>query len=327
MRLHGAHAHEQLGGDLLVGPPGGRELRHARLGLCELVPFGSPAADPRQLRPRLLRPQPRAELPEDRKCLLQRVACRLLLLSLAADHAQAEQRAAPLEHIRGPVQFDERRLKGVKRGRNVTLRRGQLATAAGSAGSGPSALDPPRILLVRVEVDACLLDLAQGDERLDRVGPDRLRGIVQPRADESRRQLGEISARFLNVPERQLQTAEHAEAQQAEHLVLRPLHLRQALLGRGPRLVHETEIRLDQGLYAALPTAVVCEPHLLAKAASLAGELERKLPVPAKPLENAPVPQDVGARLLVPPRHRLVLQNREHRSRLLEPALADAKPR
>ena len=80
---------------------------------------------------------------------------------------------------------------------------------------------------------------------------------------------------------------------------------RQALVGRGPRLAHETEIRLDQRLHAALPAAVVGELHLLAKVAYASlGELERQLPVPAKPLEDAPVPQDrgcVSARPRAPP--------------------------
>ena len=84
VRLDRADPHEQRRGYLLVAHSVGRELRDPRLGVCQLIPARPPAADPRQLGPRLVRPQPRAQLIEDRHRLLKRLPRRLLLQRLPA---------------------------------------------------------------------------------------------------------------------------------------------------------------------------------------------------------------------------------------------------
>src|SRR5262245_60936562 len=74
VRLDRAHAHEELGGDLLVRTALGGELGDALLRLGQLLFGGPPPADATELRPGLVRPQPCAELVEDRERLLERLA-------------------------------------------------------------------------------------------------------------------------------------------------------------------------------------------------------------------------------------------------------------
>ena len=100
MRLDGAHAHEELGGDLLVRVAVGGELGDSPLRLGQLVRGRAPTADPPELRAGLLRPEAGAELLEDRERLLQRLARGLPLLRLPAHRAEAEQGAAALERKR-----------------------------------------------------------------------------------------------------------------------------------------------------------------------------------------------------------------------------------
>ena len=109
-----------------------------------------------------------------------------------------------------------------------------------------------------------MLKLSKGDERLDRVGPDRLGGIRQARSDEPPRQVGEIPTGCLNIAERELQPPEHGEAEDAEYFVPDRVHLGHTLFGRRPRPLHQTEVRLDQSLHPAVPPPLlgnlVCSP-------------------------------------------------------------------
>src|ERR1700733_6017612 len=65
--LDRAHAEIQGSGDLLVRSPVGRERGDAPLALAELLSGWPPAADPPQLGPRLVSPQRRGQLLEDRQ--------------------------------------------------------------------------------------------------------------------------------------------------------------------------------------------------------------------------------------------------------------------
>src|SRR5262245_4280742 len=98
MGLDRADPHEQLCGDLLVGPTVGCHGGDLELSLSE-VRCRAPAADPAQFPVRLLGPQRRSELLEDRVRPLERVPCRLLLSSLPADGPKAQQRSCPLQWV------------------------------------------------------------------------------------------------------------------------------------------------------------------------------------------------------------------------------------
>ncbi len=89
-------------------------------------------------------------------------------------------------------------LEGRERALEVALRR--ESEDRGSAPPPPSPTGSSRCsacTLVGVQVGASLLELAEGDQRLDRVGPDRERRVVQPCREEPLRKLPqEISGRL-----------------------------------------------------------------------------------------------------------------------------------
>src|SRR5207344_3223522 len=163
--------HVQLGGNLLVGAALGGELGDSPLRLRQFVGGRPATADPPQLRAGFVGPQPRAQLLEDGERLLERLPSCALLLRLPADHAETEQRAAALERVRrcivpGALERRERSFQ-------VALHSCEQAAAAGRTGPSPWASEAGGVGLVRREEGGSLLELAEGDERLDRVCPDR----------------------------------------------------------------------------------------------------------------------------------------------------------
>ena len=73
-----------------------------------------------------------------------------------------------------------------------------------------------------------------------------LRRVVQPAGEQSRRAARAGSRRPLEVAERELETAEHAEVQDGEELVRDRLRDGEAFLGRGARLLDEAQVRLER---------------------------------------------------------------------------------
>ena len=70
-----------------------------------------------------------------------------------------------------------------------------------------------------LEVGARQLELAEGDQRLDRVRPDGLRRVVVSAREQPSWQLAQVLGRSLQVAERELQPAEHAETENHEDLL------------------------------------------------------------------------------------------------------------
>ena len=167
------------------------------------------AADPRELGAGLLRPEPCAQLFEDRKRLLERLAGCLLLLRLPAHGAEAEQGAAALERERRCV--GQGGLEGCGRSRRVPVGGGEQAATARGAYRSTGAPQPPRVRLVLLQVGTGQLELAERDQGLDRVGPHGLRRVVQPVGKQPLGQLAQVLGGSLEVAERELQAAEHAE--------------------------------------------------------------------------------------------------------------------
>ena len=99
----------------------------------------APAADPPQLGTGLLRPEPGAELLEDRERLLERLARGLLLLGLSTHRAEAEQRAAALERVRQLAGSVRERSNAARRAGQVALGGCEQAAAARGAGHRPRA--------------------------------------------------------------------------------------------------------------------------------------------------------------------------------------------
>ena len=69
---------------------------------------------------------------------------------------------------------------GCERAVEVALGGGEQAATARGGRHGPRATETLRVQLVRLEVGARLLELAESDQRLDRVRPDRVRRVVRP---------------------------------------------------------------------------------------------------------------------------------------------------
>ena len=165
VRLDRADAHEELGRDLLVGAAAGGEFGHPPLGLGQLVGRGSAAADPPELRASPLRPEPCAQLLEDRERLLERLARRLLLLRLPA-YAPRQSSVRPRSSGNGSASASERS-NAVMRGRQIALGGEEQAAATGRPGEGLRAPESLRVGLVRLEVGTGQLELAERDQRLD----------------------------------------------------------------------------------------------------------------------------------------------------------------
>jgi hypothetical protein len=173
MRLDRAEAHEELGGDFLVRSALCGEPCDPPLRLGQVVRGRRSSADSPQLRPRLLGPEPRSEVLEDGERLLERVTSRSPLLRLPSDHTEAKTRAPALEGPAGLGLLAERTLECSKRTRRIALSRGDETATAGGACDRTRAFETSRALLVLVLVRPSRLDLAEADERLDRVGPER----------------------------------------------------------------------------------------------------------------------------------------------------------
>ena len=176
--LDRAHAHEELGGDLLVGAALGGKFGDPPFGLGQLLGGGCAAADPRQLGAGLLRPESGAELVEDRKRLLERLPRGPLLLRLPAHGAEAEQRTAALERVRMGVELGECAVERLEGGGRVSLGSGEQAATPRGCRHRPGAPQPSPVPLVRFEVARAPLELAQRDQCLDCIGPNRLRRVV-----------------------------------------------------------------------------------------------------------------------------------------------------
>ena len=97
------------------------------------------------------------------------------------------------------------------RSRQVTVRgknRPRQRAAPALAQRTPETL---RVRLVGLEVRASLLELAEGDQRLDRIGPDGERRVVHTAREQPPGKLAQVAAGRLEVAERELETAENTE--------------------------------------------------------------------------------------------------------------------
>ena len=223
-------------------------------------------ADPLELAARLVCPEARAQLLEDRERLLERLAGGLLLLRLPAHYAQAEQRTAPLERIGPPVELGEGTLECLEGAVEVPLTGSEQPAAASSGGDGPGTPELARVQLVRLEVRAGLLELTQTCERLDRVRPDGARRIVHTSRQQPPGKLAQMAAGRLHISERKLEAPENAEARDGEVLVCIRLRELESVLSGCPRGFDEAEVSFDQPSNAALPRQVVGELRLLGRA-------------------------------------------------------------
>ena len=134
---------------------------------------------------------------------------------------------------------------------------------------------------------ACLSELAQGDERLERVRPGRDRGVVPAGCDEPLRQLAQVAGGGLHVAERELETAEHAERVDRPDLVRARLRPGEPVLGPVARLLDEAEVSLDQRRHAARPCPSLLKLGLVGELVCSVSALECQLQVAGEPLELA----------------------------------------
>ena len=83
----------------------------------------------------------------------------------------------------------------------VSLRGSEQAAAAEHALHRRLAAEAPSMQLVRLQVAAGLLELAQGDERLDRVRPDGKRRVVHPSRKQPSGEVAQVAAGRFQVAE------------------------------------------------------------------------------------------------------------------------------
>ena len=155
--------------------------------------------------------------------------------------------------------------------------------AAAGAGLAPGALDPAEAVLQIGQEPARLLELAQLDERLDRVRQLSVDArLAPPRRGEARCQRPQDPVGSRRIADRELEEAEHAEVLEPEDLVSAALRERDPALGGVTGLLDAPEMRVDE-------RACVEEGAHVLLAADLLGALVplRRIPRGERPVAGA----------------------------------------
>ena len=240
--------------------------------------------------------------------MVERLASRSLLLRLAAHGAEAEQRTTALEREGEAFQEGQCLLERGERAVGVAFRGLEEAAAAGGGCGDPPASETPRLRLVRLQVRTGALQLPETDQRLDRVGPDGGRRIVESAREHPFRQLTQAGGGSLQVSERELETAAHSEGQDDVDLFSERRRGVEPHLDGRTCLVDEAEVHLEHRLDAADERAPVGVLRLLGDLESGRDELERLRPAAGEPLDDRQTPEDVPACDLVASGGRLRFQ-------------------
>src|SRR5207244_4448780 len=162
-------AEEQRRGGLLVGLARRDDFRDPPLGRRQIASARSTAADAAELSARLLRPQPGPKLLEDVQRPLERVACLLPAAGPPLRDALCEHRPGEVERLRQVLVHEEGVRVGGERRIEVALRGEDQPLAAPCARLSVWALGTARALLKICQKPARLRELAQLDERFDRI--------------------------------------------------------------------------------------------------------------------------------------------------------------
>ena len=131
---------------------------------------------------------------------------------------------------------------------------------------GPWTPDGLRPLLMPVDVGAGAVDLAEQHERLERVGPQGQRRVVEAEGEQRVRKVAQVDAGGLQVARGQLDAAEHAPAEQSEQREVRAE--RDSAQGRCPRLLRASPRSASTSALTLPPrraraTCASCPPSLL----------------------------------------------------------------
>src|SRR5262249_39679148 len=160
------------------------------------------------LGPGPLGPEARSQLVEDGERLRERLAGGFALLCMTSHDTEGEQDTAALERERTRLEVGQRLLEGDEGGVEVALGGGEQATTTADGRLGPRASEPSRARLELLQVDARPLEIADRDQRLDRVLPDRVHRIVEAPCEQSIRQIAETEDRRLRITEGEIDAAE-----------------------------------------------------------------------------------------------------------------------
>ena len=147
--------------------------------------------------------------------------------------------------------------------------------------------------------------LAQSDQRLDRVRPDGCVGSFSP-PRAAVRTVAQVAARRLQVAERELEAAEHAEAEDDVDLVRAPRASGSAFLGRRPRVSTRPRSASTSALTLPTQTRVVlasARASSYAAAAWSSANCQRPRPLDQRSATRGSTP----AALVAPRRPRLQL--------------------
>ena len=123
--------------------------------------------------------------------------------------------------------------------------------AAGGPGSCVRASQTVGVQPVRLEVLVRTIDLAQADERLDRVRPDRKRRIVDSACEEASGEVAQVVCGGFQIAELELEAAEDTDRLDREDP--RTRHPAQA---PGPRRRRHAPPRRDRGRLRGAPSHV-----------------------------------------------------------------------
>ena len=167
--------------------------------------------------------------------------------------------------------------------------------------------------LVPAQVVASLLELAQGDQRLDRVGPYGRRRLVLPSASSRRGRSRRYASGSLEIAERELEPSEHTEDREREEFVSHRSSCGKSLLRGYARLLDQTKVRLDEGPDTPDHRAV-CLLGLRVQLVREGGMMQGPLPVSCEPFELGQPPEDLCAGAVVAARCGVRLQLFEERT-------------
>ena len=245
VRLDGADADEQCVGDLLVGTALCDKAGDPLLGGRQPAGGGAPA-DPGELGPRPLGPEPCADRLEDRPRLFERAPRVRLPLEPPLNRAQHDQRARTLERDgQVPVEL-ERGLRVGERGVQIRSGRGEQCPAARRRRTHSEPVKALAGLLPRNEYLLRIFQPTDAGQRLDGVrhGHDvRQPGIDRRGAQKSLRDRPQPLHRRGVVPERQLQEPERGAVDRRKgHIALR-LGLSEPPLPQLARPMHVAHMR------------------------------------------------------------------------------------
>ena len=208
---------------------------------------GRTPADARQLGARLLGPERRAEPFEAGERVLERRAGGAALLRAPLRPAEGEQRPRVVERIRAARVLGERALEAREGAREIAPRGEQQRAAAGEDGECPGPVERARACLPGREDLVGLVELADGDQRLEQVAELQALCRLEHEGVAKLVRASQVRERRRGVSERELDEAEHPAVARLRDADALGFGAGDCALRPGARLVDPAAVRSDDG--------------------------------------------------------------------------------